>query len=64
MKVETIEKKEAVVSAGSVRVRVNIQLLGTVKRGEYLLVHAGVAIEKIDARRARQTLKLYRDIKI
>ncbi|MDD5019803.1 MAG: HypC/HybG/HupF family hydrogenase formation chaperone [Candidatus Omnitrophica bacterium] len=62
MKVETIEKTEALVSAGAVKARVNIQLLRSLKKGEYVLVHAGIAIEKIDPGKAREALRLYRDV--
>ncbi len=62
MKIEKIDKTEALVSAGPLKARVNIQLLPSVKRGDYVLVHAGLAIEKLDPRKARDTLKLYRDV--
>jgi hydrogenase expression/formation protein HypC len=62
MKIETIEKTEALVSAGPLRARVNIQLLPSLKKGDYVLVHAGLAIEKLDPRKAMDTLKLYRDV--
>lgn len=62
MKIETIDKTEALVSAGSLKARVNIQLLPSLKKGDYVLVHAGLAIEKIDPRKAKDTLRLYRDV--
>ncbi len=62
MKIETIDKTEALVSAGPLKARVNIQLLPSVKKGDYVLVHAGLAIERLDPLKARDTLKLYRDV--
>ena len=62
MKIESIEKTDALVSAGPLRARVNIQLLQSLKKGDYVLVHAGIAIEKVDPRKAREALRLYRDV--
>ena len=43
--------------AGIVR-NCNIQLLPKVKIGDYVLLHAGFAIEKIDESEARETLRI------
>ena len=64
MKIEKIEKAQALALAGPVRARINIQLIGKVRPGDYVLVHAGLAIEKINGRKAKAVLALHRKIKI
>lgn len=59
MKVRQIQKKDtAVVEFGTIERNVNIQLLDGVKPGDYLVVHAGVAIEKLDREEAERMLEL------
>jgi len=43
--------------AGIVR-NCNLQLLPEVKLGDYVLLHAGFAIEKIDESEAKETLRI------
>lgn len=43
-----IDKVHAWADTMGIRQRVNIQLLASVAPGDYILVHAGFAIEKID----------------
>lgn len=62
MKIEKIEGDYACVSADRLKARVNIALLSRPRKGDYVLVHAGVAIEKIDRQKARRTLAFYREI--
>lgn len=40
----------------------NISLLPDAKKGDYVIVHAGFAIEKYDEGEAKKTLKLLREI--
>jgi hydrogenase expression/formation protein HypC len=59
MRVKSIgESGTATVEFGGIRKKVNIQLLNDVKNGEYLLIHAGVAIEKVDEKEAERMLQL------
>jgi hydrogenase expression/formation protein HypC len=34
-----------------------------VKKGDYLIIHAGFAIEKLDKKEAEKTIKIIREIK-
>ncbi|MCF6465166.1 HypC/HybG/HupF family hydrogenase formation chaperone [Clostridium sp. Cult2] len=43
-----ISNKDAIVSIMDVETTVNIQLINKPKIGDYVLVHAGCAIEKLD----------------
>ncbi len=63
MKVKEIGEEFASVESSGLRRKVNIQLLCGLKKGDYVLVHAGFAIEKIDARRAKDTLKIIDEIR-
>lgn len=62
MKVRKIEGDFACVEAGRLIRRVNIQMLPDIRAGDYLMVHAGFAIERVDPRKAEQTLRLLDEI--
>jgi hydrogenase expression/formation protein HypC len=58
---EVLELKEdelALIEIGGVRKDVSLMLVDGVEVGDYVLVHAGFAIEKIDEYEARKTLEL------
>lgn len=62
LKIVSIEGDEAVVSSGGLKRKVDISLLKGAKKGDYVLVHAGFAIEKVRESQARSTLRAIRDI--
>lgn len=43
---------------------VNLQFLKSAKKGDFVIIHAGFAIEKIDRERAEETLNLYKELEI
>jgi len=61
--VEIDENREhAIVDYGDgTKRKINITLVD-VKTGEYVLVHAGFAIEVLDEKEARETLNLFREV--
>ena len=63
MKIIKIEGDFAEVRVQGLHRRVNIQMLTSPKTGDYILVHAGFAIQKIDPKKAGQTLKLINEIR-
>jgi hydrogenase expression/formation protein HypC len=63
MKVEKVIGKFAIVSLGNVKRKVNISFVENVKKGDYLIIHAGFAIEKLDKKEAEKTIKIIREIK-
>jgi len=63
MRIKTIEGSFAVVEAGSLHKRINIEMLPRVKTGDYVMVHAGFAIEKVDRLAAEETLKAIDEIR-
>ena len=63
MKIVKIEGDRAVVSSGGVQRSIGINFLKSPKIGDYVIVHAGFAIEKLDTVRAEETLKLLEEIR-
>jgi hydrogenase expression/formation protein HypC len=62
MKVKKIKEDFAQVESGRLTRNINIQMLPSIKLGDYVLVHAGFAIEKVDPDKAKETLRLISEI--
>ena len=60
-KVKKINKEFAEAESGRLIRNINIQMLAHVKVGDYVIVHAGFAIEIVNPKRAKETLKLIDD---
>jgi hydrogenase expression/formation protein HypC len=58
MKIKSIDGGFAEVESGSLIRKVNVQMLAKAVPGDYVLVHAGFAIEIVDPQRAKETLKI------
>lgn len=43
-------------------VRVNLALVPQARRGNWVIIHAGFAISVMDAKEARETLRLFREL--
>ena len=56
MKILSIEGDQATVSSGGLEVTVSLALLENYKIGDYVVVHAGYAIELLDPEQAQSTL--------
>ena len=52
----------AVVELGGVRLEISVMLIDDISVGEWVIVHAGFAIEKLSEEEAEQTLALFREI--
>jgi len=61
-KIVRIDETMAEVDVGGVKRKISIQLLQDVRIGDYVLLHAGFAIQRIDEKEARETLKLLEEI--
>lgn len=57
-----IEGSEAILDYGGVRRKANIDFLEDVKVGDYVIVHVGFAIQKLDKEEALESLKLWKQI--
>lgn len=61
--VEVLEPgRWALVDLLGVRRRVGVALVGDVAQGDYLMVHAGYAIERLDPAQAEETLRLWEEM--
>lgn len=56
------EDHTAVIEIFGVRQRINTFLVGEVSLGEYVMVHTGYAIEKIDLEEAQERIKLWEEL--
>ncbi|SDF68427.1 HypC/HybG/HupF family hydrogenase formation chaperone [Sporolituus thermophilus] len=52
----------ATVSVSGVTRQVSLMLLPEAQVGDYVLIHAGFAIQTIDAEEARRTLELFKEL--
>jgi hydrogenase expression/formation protein HypC len=62
VRVVSVTGNEAEVEIGDVSRRVSIILTPGTKAGDYVLLHAGYAINIIDEQEAKETLKLFEQI--
>jgi len=58
MRVVSIDGPRAVVEQGGARRTISIGLMDEVNEEDYVLVHAGYAIARVDEEEARRTLEL------
>ena len=56
------ENHLAKVEVGGVKRNINTGMLDTVKVGDYVLIHVGFAMSKIDEREAEETLRLLQEM--
>ena len=61
-RIEEILEGDAIVNYNGVNVKVNIMFIEDPKVGDYVLVHAGCAIQKIDENYARETLDIFKEL--
>ena len=62
MKIVGIEGDEGFVESSGLKRKANFSLIKSPRIGEYVLLHAGFAIEKIKEKEAQKTLKILRDL--
>lgn len=62
MKIERIDGMMADVRVGDIKSRVSVHLIEKACRGDYVLVHAGFAIERVDRKRAQEILVLITEL--
>jgi len=61
--VEVDADKHAVAEFDGVRRRISVRLLPDAAAGDFVLIHAGYAIEKLDEGRALEQLRLLEELK-
>jgi len=62
-KVLNIDGNNSTVEMMGVSINISIELLENVKVGDFVLVHAGCAIQVLDEEEALKTIEIFREIK-
>ncbi len=62
-KVIKIEGGQATIDVMGAKTDISIELLKDVKVGDYVMTHAGCAIQVLDSEEARRTLELFEELK-
>ena len=57
--IERLEGDDALIDAGGVRKRVSLALVTDAAPGDYVILHAGYAISRLDPDEAERTLALF-----
>ncbi len=60
--IKSIEDKEAEADIGGIIRRISLWLTPEAKVGDYVLIHAGYAINVLDQEEAEETLRLFEEI--
>lgn len=63
-KIIALNGDEAIVEIDGIRKETSVQLLDEVNLGDYVLVHVGFALERIDAEEAENTLAMLDELRI
>ena len=61
-KVISVQGSKALVMIGDTEYNASLLLLEDVKAGDYVMLHAGFAIQKVDEEEARETMRLLREV--
>ena len=62
MRIVEKERDKGIVEAGGVKREVSLHLVEGVEVGDYVIVHAGFAIQKLDEKEAEETLRLLKEM--
>ncbi len=60
--VEILDQEQAIVDMGGVRKPISTALLDEVAVGDYVIVHVGFALSRLDPEEAAETLKLFAEM--
>ncbi|WP_242873904.1 HypC/HybG/HupF family hydrogenase formation chaperone [Clostridium gasigenes] len=61
-KIIEIYERESLVEFGKIRKIINTSLVEDLKIGDYVLVHVGCAIDKMEEEEARETLEVFKTL--
>lgn len=63
VRIEEIKDSEtAIADIGGVRKEINVALIADLAVGDYVILHVGYALNKIDPEEAEKTLKLFAEL--
>lgn len=57
--VELLPDSEGLIDVGGVRKRISLELVQDTQPGDYVIVHVGYALQKLDPIEAQRTLQLF-----
>lgn len=60
--IELLDNDQALIDLGGVRNRISLALVENVQPGDYVIVHTGFAITRLDVEEAEKTLALFAQI--
>jgi hydrogenase expression/formation protein HypC len=60
--VDATDPERAIVDLGGVRKEVSLSLVEGVKVGDYVIIHVGFALQKLDTEEAERTLALFAEM--
>lgn len=59
---QLIDEERALADIGGVRKAINIALVDDLKVGDYVILHVGYALNRLDPEEARRTLALFEEL--
>ena len=62
MKLVSVNDNKGVVETGGIHKEVDISLVSPIRVGDYVIVHAGFAIERMNDQEAKNTLEFFDDM--
>jgi hydrogenase expression/formation protein HypC len=62
VRIVSVDGQMAEVSAGGTLFRAGLHMLEDIKEGDYVLLHAGFAIQKISKSDAEETIRLFEEM--
>ena len=60
--IEKLENDQAIVELGGVKKEISLALLDAVEVGDYVIVHVGFALTRLDPEEAARTLALFAEM--
>ena len=60
--VELLDGDDATIDVDGVRKRISLALVEGVQPGDYVIVHVGYALQRLDPDEAQRTLELFREV--
>jgi hydrogenase expression/formation protein HypC len=62
VKIIQVKGNEGIAEFKGIKKKINLELLENVKKGDYVILHAGFAIQKMEPEEALETLKLFEEL--
>lgn len=62
--VEVVDAEHAIVDTGGVRKLISTALVDDLEIGEYVIIHVGYALNRLDPEEAAETLRLFADFAV